>query len=368
MPRKKGKVRNNQQVLESAMGPEPTVSYDEGEERSFLAEAFNWYSGIKTSDDAQKYLIAHLKTSGYSKDRLSRIRKVDSWQVQTIGWYARLYDRGLPKTVGEKFFTEHLQKVESIADTMRPKKGMSLVSKPNVQKFTREKSHEILGELEEKVDEFVLNEYKDPFDAYAWLEKNEIKGIYTKRIVNFYTPVLKELNEIGTDPDLKEAYSIMTKRELVALKKLYESIINAAERWGGNIKKKRKPRKRKELSSTDIVKNLKYKKEDKENRLVSINPESIVGSSELWVYNIKYKTLSVYRAADSAGISVKGTTLQNLKEALGRRLRRPEEVLKKVEKTKGKRACKNVFMGLTTKTKDLTSHRINGNMILMKVF
>ena len=49
----------------------------------------------------------------------------------------------------------------------------------------------IFGELEGELDEFILGGCKkSEFSLYKWLQKNEVKGVHTGHIKNFYVDVL----------------------------------------------------------------------------------------------------------------------------------------------------------------------------------
>jgi hypothetical protein len=85
-------------------------------------------------------------------------------------------------------------------------------------------------------------------------------------------------------------------------------------------------------------------KEFTELGLKSVNPTSIIGSSELWVYNTKNRKVTVYKA-ESGNLAVKGTTIIgfDIKESKTLMLRKPEEFFKGL--SLGKRALGNAMNG-----------------------
>jgi hypothetical protein len=95
----------------------------------------------------------------------------------------------------------------------------------------------------------------------------------------------------------------------------------------------RAPRKKKPVSIDKVVSKLKYKKEDPQLGIVSMNPVHIVGSKEVWVYNTKTRKLGVYKADGPGGLNVKGTGLLNYStESVEKTVRKPVETLAEFKK------------------------------------
>jgi hypothetical protein len=180
---------------------------------------------------------------------------------------------------------------------------------------------------------------------------------------------LEELIEAmeGSDPQLKEAYSHMTKTMLKNRVVFFGNLIEDAERYGNVTKKTRAPRKPRTISVEKVLKNFKYQKEDNTYKIASINPEKIIGAQELWCFNTKYKIVTVFRALDRGGLKVKGTSIISYDEATSSSKgcgRKPEIVLDKL-RNGGKIVLRKVMEEL--KTDKPLQFRINENTILMKV-
>ena len=75
---------------------------------------------------------------------------------------------------------------------------------------------------------------------------------------------------------------------------------------------------------------LKYAKDDKTLKVVSINPADIIGAAELWTYNTKTRKLGRYVSASYQTLGIKGTTITGFDtdKSVAKTLRRPEEQLK----------------------------------------
>jgi hypothetical protein len=143
-------------------------------------------------------------------------------------------------------------------------------------------------------------------------------------------------------------------------------IVDDLDRIIKNASAQRKPRKTKQKSASKLIKNLKYQSEYPDLKLVSINPEKIVGASELWVYNTKYNRLGVYYAENSVrGFTVKGCTIQNFdnETSTQKTARKPEDTLSKLTKQSLRKKMKSM------KTKDQSvTGRINAQTILLGAF
>jgi hypothetical protein len=107
-------------------------------------------------------------------------------------------------------------------------------------------------------------------------------------------------------------------------------------------------------------------KEFSELKLKSCKPEDILTSTELWVYNTKYRKVTVYKA-DNGTLSVKGTTILgfDIKNSKTQMLRKPEEFFKGL--SMGKRALNSAIKNLTTKP-TTPNGRINEECILLGAF
>jgi preprotein translocase subunit Sss1 len=149
----------------------------------------------------------------------------------------------------------------------------------------------------------------------------------------------------------------------VFIDKLLEDI----EQYRGVKRATKKVRAPRAVSKEKVVNKLKYAKEDKTLKLVSINPVDILGASELWVYNTKTKKLGKYVADSLQGpLSVKGTSVTGFDEhkSICKTLRKPEEKLKEFSKATKIQLRKFLDEIKTTDTK--LNGRISTDVILLK--
>jgi hypothetical protein len=127
----------------------------------------------------------------------------------------------------------------------------------------------------------------------------------------------------------------------------------------------RKPRKIRVAPAEKIVARMKFQKEDTSLKIVSIDPAKIIGARELWVFNTKYNILAHYVAETDAGLSVKGTTLQNVSDSSKqKKLRKPEQMLPGVLQGTSK-AAERSFAGIKTKEGN-PNGRINEFTVILR--
>jgi len=92
----------------------------------------------------------------------------------------------------------------------------------------------------------------------------------------------------------------------------------------------RKTRKKKAPSVEKLVANVKYCARNDEFGIASVSPLGIVGAQEVWVFNIKTRKLGKYVAQDTAGLTIKGTTIKDFTttSSVAKNLRKPKDQLK----------------------------------------
>ena len=192
-------------------------------------------------------------------------------------------------------------------------------------------------------------------------------NLIAKKISNEFQPYLKELELVSTDDYVAESYANMTKNQFIEYGKFIHAIINDCERYSANVNSQKLPRKKKQVSIIKQISKLKYKKQDDEYKIVSINPSEIIGADQLYVFNSKYRKLGMYKSDGPAGLSVKGSTIQgfNLTLSKCKTLRKPESILTKIL-SGSKLVIKRQYDSIKSKEKDLTG-RINNETILLKI-
>jgi hypothetical protein len=343
-----------------------------------LISALNYYNANHDDKDKKKWLISHLAKT--DKKLAVELLKVDEYHFRYAGILARLMDGGSELQEKEaNYFNERLVKLKEqvgsrqksqdkldkkTADALAAAAPSNVIS---IQQRMEEKARELASEIDGAIDDFLINK-KNDFSTKNYLLANLVAAPIAKRIGEMYIDTAAELREAieGTDPQLVEGYSHFTKRELKKFAEFVDGIISDCNQQVQTAKANRAPRKRKEKPASVQVARMKYLKEFAELNIKSIKPEGIINSTEVWVYNTKYRRVGVYKA-DNGVLAVKGTTILgfSVTESKQFTLRKPADFFKGL--TIGKRPLNAKMKTLTTKSA-VPNGRINEETIILGAF
>ena len=343
-----------------------------------LIMALNYYNANHDDKDKKKWLISHMAKT--DKKLAVELLKVDEYHFRYAGILARLMDGGSELEEKEaNYFNERLVKLKEqvgsrqksqdkldkkTADALAAAAPSNVIS---IQQRMEEKARELASEIDGAIDDFMINK-KNDFSTKNYLLANLVAAPIAKRIGEMYVATAAELRGAieGTDEQLVEGYSHFTKRELKKFAEFVEGIISDCNQQVQTAKANRAPRKRKEKPASVQVARMKYLKEFAELNLKSAKPESIINSTEVWVYNTKYRRISVYKAENGA-LAVKGTTILgfSVTESKQFTLRKPADFFKGL--TIGKRPLNAKMKTLTTKSA-VPNGRINEETIILGAF
>lgn len=376
----KKRITNPLLVDEKYTGEEPSfvgVEFkDESDRRVKMMHAFFYYNYYNTGKHFKKELIKYAKDElKYDKERIEQLEASPDWTCQLqSGALLRMRGRGLVLRDNEfdkiRINLEEMCKhgVRKLAEPKDDEDTATAKVVITVQDRIKFKAQDtVLGDLEDMLDQWIMGE-SPTIDVYEAMKAAILPAQASRFIVEWAQKHLSEMQGAinKEDPQLVEGYSHLSTKRKKEFVKWFESIITDAQRFGANTKVVRKARAKKPVSLEKQVSKIKYLKESPENKLVSINPSQMIGATELWTYNVKYKTLTRYIAESGAGFEIKGTTLLKFdtNTSQTRKLRKPEETLAVVlssSKTKGAKA----FDALTTKP-SVPNGRLNEDTIILK--
>lgn len=341
-------------IDDKAYGSEPIVI-------AGLGNALNWYNYMASDDQSREWFFTYLKKN-YTKNDVALIRKLPKWKVtKTLGNVARILLNGneLPQS-NMDYFKDGVQ--ELIQAGMKIVDEVEDAPKPviDIQSRVRARADTLITMVEEEIDGVMDG---GTFDIYTFLQKHEVTPQVAGYIRDYYLP-MKDETELD-DEQVKESYG----KKLAFWRTFYCTFIADCDKFINNKKavKIRKPREKKAKSAVDLVKNLKFQKEEPSLKIVSVHPTEIVGCKQLWTYNTKYKKLSRYDALGPNGIQVKGTTLIGIdvETSLSKGLRKPDTSLQSLLSA-GKIALRS-FMGDLKTSESKPNGRINEQTILLRV-
>ena len=337
-----------------------------------LMRALNYYNSAYDSKDKRKWTMAYVgKVQANDFDSLS------DYHFNSVGTLIRMKMRDVFLEEKELNFIEtklkELRELSAGGLTTSSLKGgpKVKVDKPvvSIQDRVAENASKHIGEINGMLDEFILNDVE--LDVASYLKSNDISPAVSKLIPPAFVRTIAELKEAikGEDKQLVEGYSHLKKIKLKKLLKSYESIADACSQQVVSAKAVRKPTVRvvKEKPASVIANKVKFLREFPELGLKSVMPATIVGASEAWIYNTKYKKIQVYRALGDGKLSIKGTTIINYEVATsdGKTIRKPENL--KLYVAMARKTIAAEYKALTTKVAAVNG-RINEDSIILKVF
>jgi len=251
----------------------------------------------------------------------------------------------------------------SVVVEEQPKKNVV-----SIQDRLQGKVETFISSIEGQVDDFIDSDYKMKYDVYNHMLEIGCKAAHARKMRPFYVDCYNELVDVYNKDDeyYVEAWSHLKPKYHKLMMDFYGIIVDDLDRIIKNSTAQRKPRKKKTLSASRLIKKLKYQQEFNDLKLVSVNPEKIIGANELWIYNTRYKTFGVYHAVNTVrGLSVKGCTIQHFDEdtSVQKTARKPKDTLSVLTK----RSLKKQLNNMKTKEQPLTG-RINAQTILLGVF
>lgn len=346
-------------------GPEPeeNVIITDGSDMRYH-QALCWYNYYYDTDQAKTWLLEYMKKNDYDANVMACVKSSPTSRTPTtIGWMAKLMMRGwkLPTKSMEFFHT----RIEENASFGKREKKEDETPKPvvNIQEKIAAKARELRGKLDEQIDSFTFEGTNENFSLYNFLQTEKPTPVGINLILTYVNALYQELVD-------KEGYEHLSTAKYKSWLKFHKALVDDANRYHSNMKitrQVRKPRAIKVKPAAKLVEKMKFKKEDTEQKLVSINPVDIIKAQSLWVYNTKYRQLSVYHAIDDGGLSVKGTTVTQFdeKKSVSKRLRKPQEVLPQLLGA-GKVALRSFMDDIKTNT-TIPTGRINEDVILLRI-
>ena len=345
-----------------------------------------WYRLESSNKELKPKVIDWMSRIGCTKEDISAFKKTkDNRCGTTMGAIAACLIKGMP-AIREDFNdgkdssawlrTEISRVISEGRDDKDDSEEVVAVKKdvytPSIQERVRDASMLMTEEIETAIEAFQTDpEAFDPkaFKVLNVLKAKQAKAAHTRIIKSFYEGNLQELIEVANtkDEQLKEGYSHLTKAHLKKITAFYQEVVSACDMLGQEAKVNRKPRAKKPTDKSKIVGKLKYMKTNEPLKLVSVNPEDIIGAQELWIYNSKTRKLGRYVAEEFKELGVKGTTITGFSESksIQKTIRKPEEKLKEF-KAAGKVALRK-FLDDINATDARMNGRLNEETVLLKV-
>jgi hypothetical protein len=351
----------------------------------FFKESMDYYRLEFNGRDLKPEVINWMAQNDYSKDQIKAFKDTKDYRsTTTMGSIAANLTRGMPevradfndgRNTGDWLRTEIAKVLKEGAEDTKPEIEAEIKSTQpqiSIQDRLREAAARMAEEIEEAIENFQTDpESFDPraFKVLNLLKGKQAKAAHARIIKDFYKTNYDEITEAleGKCEQLKEGYGHLTKKQLKNIQSFYNEVLSACDMLAQEAKINKKPRVKKSVPAEKLVAKMKYAKTNEPLKLVSINPADIVGSKELWIFNVKTRKLGKYVAAEYQELSVKGTSIINFdeKNSVQKTLRKPEEQLKEF-KSAGKVALRKFLEDIKAVDIKLNG-RINEDTVLLKI-
>ena len=387
-PRKQApKARDPMYSDEKYTGREPVwdteraLKMTQDEFDHFLRKSFTYYNYYFTQKDLKKHMVKWMQENSYTKPDVSAfIRSPDRAVPMTAYGLLMSHRQGMPfrekelKYVKEQITAALLQEagdvVESATGAAMPAVEKTTTIKVlTIQDRLNEKTSEHLAYFEGLYDEVVLGGTVDP-RAFDYLTANTVPQSQINKFVDLFSARKAELGAAQGKlfEDHVESYKHYKAADYKRHYAFLDAILDALEQYRGVKKATKKARVKRAPNKEKVVSKLKYMKEDKTLKLVSVNPVDIVGAQELWVYNTKTRKLFKYIADSLTGpLGVKGTSVINFDTAksVGKTLRKPDEKLK--EFARASKIQLRKFLDEIKAAETLANGRISEDTLLLRI-
>ena len=381
--------------------------------------AVDFYYQNHKPADLVPHFFTWMSENGYDKKQVAAAKKGNT--RATGGIYARILLDGCPDY--NEAYAEYWTSLPGTGDTLHPHsyylhkwaeeaiaKGTTVVEEekkeeekenvkkyvPTIQERIRDQAKDMVVDVDEWLEGWIEDRASfDPkgFDIKKHFQKLQPSQAHARKIKSFYETALADFDELERMPtpgqlkkmseeeadmwaQLKEGYAHLKKADIAKYRKAIEALMTELDFIIDQAKATRKPRKPKAKSASKLVEKLKFCKADTKYSLASVDPTTVVGANELWVFNVKTRKLGKYVASnqdpkgmgrEGSGLSVKGTTIIGYDENLSvqKTLRKPVEQLKEF-KGAGKVALRKFLDEIATTDTKLNG-RCNPDTVLLKV-
>jgi hypothetical protein len=308
---------------------------------------------------------------------IQKVKDLDALSLHNIGWNCRILLNGgkLPQEVQVSV----LSKLKALVQNYKPpvsEENAVPVVKPTLK---ANRSEYLMGELEALIDKFYLGLVSSDDHLSEWFITQNVQSSEVAPLASHIEALIAELQSAnkGKDEQLKEAYPSKSKNaDAIAFFSQLQNELGKRKLVVGipkKVKEKdatpkvRKARKKKEKPASKIVAKVKYLA-DAGALGKSLKPEDIIKASQVWLYNVKTRKLTVLNAQTESGLMVKGTSIIGWDEKTSsmKRIRKPAEILKSLNEA-GKVTLRKFMDGIKTASNPANG-RINKDTMIVRIW
>ena len=372
---KRVKLSRSEQYLINIkyMGDEPVLSRDVYVSESEYGRALNWYNYMCSRNEAREYLETYLRDTN-REDDLRAVKNVsDSMLPETLCWVARMLSRRAKLShTSIEWMDKQLAGIRAGTIGKTTKLAGQVQDQAAVEPDTRvspvsqvsRPASDFIGRLEEEIDRSGWS-----VSVYDRLVSEEASSSIVDAVADYFREVaLEAALLVGKNPplDLLEGYSHYTKSQLKDRAKFYAGIISDCDRYALKKRASRKPRATKPVSNEKKLSRVKLQPESKEYRAVSLPPDRILGSLEVWTFNTRYKIFTRLVASRGSSLDVSGTSVTGYDETQSATYRSGRKSLAAVETILAGHSKGIKQLLASSKKLDNIQYRLNENTLLLR--
>ena len=323
------------------------------------------YFNVDVEDKVKKDLaIKHWKGQSLDVVGLDKLPDYEFAQAGALAWLikqeAELESRDL-----QRLETKYI----ALKKKIEPDQKVVTKKTVSVQDNIEAAADKHAAEFDAAIDEFCMYANSE-FDAKSYLTANNVTSVVAKRIGAKISNMLTEAEDAynKVDEQLVEGYSLFTRPHLRKYIDFIRELINSCNVVSAQIKVTRKPRKQKEKSPAALASKVRYKSQDDNYKLISVEPSKIVGSTEAWIFNTKYRKMFKYVAMEGSTFTIRGVTIKNfdVEASCGKVVRKPEAFFADFM-TANKRRMSKLFDTIKA-APGRAAGRLNEDCVIVKVF
>lgn len=327
---------------------------DENYSQSDMARALSWYNMFwdtkRLTGTANRYL---------KKNKINKVIP-SNVGIRTAGAIIRLIERDQIAMEDNAFLKNWLSRLQDpgpVKDEVRSNRPAV-----TIQEATAIRLNEYITGLDNAFEDFIESKFKKKFNTKKYLANKGVKASYIQGMMDWAQSVYDEIFLSMTDKELKEGYSNLTMTQKKKILKFFNEMITELGSYRNAIKSVRK---RKVVPASKIVSKLKYQTQFPGLKLVSEAPEKLVNAKEVWAYDTDKRVLRYYTSI--SGMTVKGTTLKGFDFGEQRKLRKPDEQLSVITKSRKGQWIKQFKTTIKTVV-TAPNGRFNDSTIILKVW
>jgi hypothetical protein len=319
-------------------GSEPVIKGDSNLE---LITAYNWFNYICDSNDARRFVLEYLEAEPTCTDSyISKVKRIDPFELRTIGWTFRLAMNG--SKIEKDRVAKCVAKLTKLAEAVSDAK-------------VTDTADYMIGVFDREIESAIQNDYSE-FLIPTFIADTDTTPSIANKVVRYYRGAKGEWQKIFADAII---YAFERKHPSIVVVESTEEVVK--------VVRPRKPRKKKVKTPEQLTKSVQYLPVSEEYGLTSVAPTAIIGATQVWLFDVKYRKLSRINAPANSGLSVKGTTIFGFDErsSITKKLRKPKDVLK-ILTDGGKIAVRKVMESINT-TEVKATGRINKDTVIVKI-